>query len=94
VRLSLAHDEPAHRRLRRLARAAARLVLEILSAVRDAVGRDLAIGVRLCGDERIDRGTTITDALAVAQMVEAQGCADYLKPQSVPRRPSLVCSTV
>ena len=56
----------------------ARLVLEILSAVRDAVGRDLAIGVRLCGDERIDRGTTITDALAVAQMVEAQGCADYL----------------
>ena len=56
----------------------ARLVLEILSAVRDAVGRELAVGLRLCGDERIDRGTTITDAVAVARMVEAQGCADYL----------------
>ena len=56
----------------------ARLVLEILSEVRDAVGRELAIGVRLCGDERIDRGTTITDAVAIARMVEAQGCADYL----------------
>ncbi len=56
----------------------ARLVLEILGAVRDAVGRDLAVGLRLCGDERIDRGTTITDAVAVARMVEAQGCADYL----------------
>jgi len=56
----------------------ARLVLEILSEVRDAVGRELAIGVRLCGDERIDQGMTITDAVAVARMVEAQGCADYL----------------
>src|SRR5208283_3726677 len=52
----------------------ARLVLEILSAVRDAVGREFAVGLRLCGDERIDRGTTITDAVAVARMVEAQGC--------------------
>ena len=56
----------------------ARLLLEILSAVRDTVGRELAIGVRLCGDERVDPGTTISDAVAIARMVEAQGCADYL----------------
>ncbi len=56
----------------------ARLVLEVLSEVRGAIGRELAIGVRLCGDERIDRGMSLTDAVAVAQMVERQGCADYL----------------
>ena len=44
----------------------ARLLLEILSEVRGAVGRRVAIGVRLCGDERVDPGTTITDAVAVA----------------------------
>ena len=56
----------------------ARLLLEILSAVRDALGPKLALGVRLCGDELIDGGTTIGEAVAVARMVEAQGCADYV----------------
>ncbi|MGA2804200.1 MAG: mycofactocin system FadH/OYE family oxidoreductase 2 [Acidimicrobiales bacterium] len=56
----------------------ARLLLEILSEVRSAVGRKLAIGVRLSGDERVDPGTTLTDAIAVAKMVDEQGCADYL----------------
>ncbi|GAC1535433.1 MAG: NADH:flavin oxidoreductase [Acidimicrobiales bacterium] len=56
----------------------ARLLLEIVAAVREAIGRDLALGVRLCGDELIDGGTTITDAVAVAQMVEAQGLTDYI----------------
>ena len=55
----------------------ARLLLEILSEVRSAVGRKLAIGVRLSGDERVDPGTTLTDAIAV-EMVDEQGCADYL----------------
>jgi 2,4-dienoyl-CoA reductase (NADPH2) len=56
----------------------ARLLLEILAAVRDAIGRDLALGVRLCGDELIEGGTTIDEAVAVARMVEATGLADYL----------------
>jgi 2,4-dienoyl-CoA reductase (NADPH2) len=55
-----------------------RLLLEILSAVRDAIGRKVALGVRLCGDELIDKGTTISDALAVVRMAEAQGCIDYV----------------
>ena len=75
----------------------ARFLLEILSAVRDTVGRKLAIGVRLGGNERVDRGTTLGDAVAIARMVQAQGCADYLNnsigPPATPRdlgRPSHV----
>ncbi len=34
----------------------ARLLLEILAAVREAVGRHVAVGVRLCGDELIEEG--------------------------------------
>ena len=60
----------------------ARLLLEILGEVRGAVGSGLAVGVRLCGDERVDRGMTLADAVAVARMVEEQGCADYLNASS------------
>jgi 2,4-dienoyl-CoA reductase (NADPH2) len=56
----------------------ARLLLELVAAVRDAIGRDLALGVRLCGDELIEGGTTIDEAVAVARMVEAQGLTDYI----------------
>ena len=56
----------------------ARLLLEIVDAVRQAIGRNLALGVRLCGDELIDGGTTIDDAVAVARMVEASGNVDYI----------------
>jgi 2,4-dienoyl-CoA reductase (NADPH2) len=56
----------------------ARMLLELLPAVREAVGPQLAIGVRLCGDELVEGGTTIDDAVAVARLVEEQGCADYI----------------
>ena len=56
----------------------ARILFEILGVVRDTLGTKLALGVRLCGDELIDGGTTITEAVAVARMVEEQGCADYV----------------
>ncbi len=56
----------------------ARLLLRIVAAVREAIGPDLALGVRLCGDELIDGGTTIDDAVEVARMVEAQGLTDYI----------------
>ncbi|MEK7410448.1 MAG: mycofactocin system FadH/OYE family oxidoreductase 2, partial [Actinomycetota bacterium] len=45
----------------------ARLLLEIASAVRTAIGSELALGVRLCGDEFIENGTTIDDAVEVAK---------------------------
>jgi 2,4-dienoyl-CoA reductase (NADPH2) len=56
----------------------ARLLLTLAFTVRDAVGPDVALGVRLCGDELIDGGTTLADAVAVAEMVEATGCVDYV----------------
>ncbi|HVV29449.1 MAG TPA: mycofactocin system FadH/OYE family oxidoreductase 2 [Mycobacteriales bacterium] len=56
----------------------ARVLLEIVGAVREAIGPGMALGVRLCGDELIDHGTTIEEATAVAAMVEATGQVDYV----------------
>ena len=56
----------------------ARILVEIVAAVRAAIGSDLALGVRICGDELIEGGTTIDDAVAVARMVEATGHVDYI----------------
>ena len=50
----------------------------LVAAVRDAIGRDMALGVRLCGDELIEGGTTIDEAVEVAKLVEATGHVDYL----------------
>jgi 2,4-dienoyl-CoA reductase (NADPH2) len=56
----------------------ARLLLEIVAAVRGVIGDRLALGVRICGDELIDGGTTIDDAVRVAQLVESSGHVDYI----------------
>ena len=56
----------------------ARLLVEIVAAVRRVIGGRLALGVRLCGDELIEGGTTIDDAVQVAQLVEATGHVDYI----------------
>jgi len=56
----------------------ARLLVEIVTAVRDAIGPGRVLGVRLCGDELISGGTTIDEAVEVARMVEATGRVDYI----------------
>ncbi|MEY2754089.1 MAG: hypothetical protein RJB65_447 [Actinomycetota bacterium] len=56
----------------------ARLLVDIVAAVRKVIGNRLALGVRLCGDELIDGGTTIDDAVAVARIAEATGQVDYI----------------
>ena len=56
----------------------ARLLLDLVGAVRTAIGPGLALGVRLCGDELIEGGTTIDEAVDVARMVEATGQVDYI----------------
>ncbi|CAN5800640.1 NADH:flavin oxidoreductase [soil metagenome] len=56
----------------------ARLLFEIVTAVRHVIGGRLALGVRICGDELIEGGTTIDDAVALATMVEADGQVDYI----------------
>ena len=56
----------------------ARLLVEIVAAVRKVTGNRLALGVRLCGDELIEGGTTIDDAVRIAQIAEATGQVDYI----------------
>ena len=49
-----------------------------MAAVRKVIGTRLALGVRLCGDELIEGGTTIDDAVRIAQIAEATGQVDYI----------------
>jgi mycofactocin system FadH/OYE family oxidoreductase 2 len=56
----------------------ARILVEIIDTVREAIGPGRALGVRICGDELIDGGTTIDEAIEVAKIVEATGKVDYI----------------
>jgi mycofactocin system FadH/OYE family oxidoreductase 2 len=56
----------------------ARLLLELVAAVRAAIGPERALGVRLCGDELVEGGTDVADAVEVAAMVDATGKVDYV----------------
>jgi 2,4-dienoyl-CoA reductase (NADPH2) len=55
-----------------------RFLLELIGAIRDAVGPGAVVGVRLCGDELIPGGTTIEDAVEIARAIGEQGAVDYL----------------
>jgi 2,4-dienoyl-CoA reductase (NADPH2) len=55
-----------------------RIVLEIIDAVREAIGPGRALGVRICGDELIDDGSTLEEAVEVARLVAATGKVDYI----------------
>jgi len=55
----------------------ARILVETLRAIRDRVGRDFVLGVRLSPDA-VDGMTTVDDISVVMGMVEAAGLADYL----------------
>ncbi|MET7762467.1 mycofactocin system FadH/OYE family oxidoreductase 2 [Streptomyces sp. NPDC005393] len=56
----------------------ARILLEIIDAVCEAIGPGRALGVRICGDELIEGGTTLDEAVEVARLVEATGKVDYI----------------
>jgi len=56
----------------------ARLLREIIAAIRLAVGRDYVLSVRLCGDELIADGITIDEAVALARMLEDDGLIDCI----------------
>lgn len=55
-----------------------RLPLEVIAAVREKVGPDLVIGIRLSMDEMVPGGMQIDDWIKVAQTVEATGHIDYI----------------
>ena len=56
----------------------ARLLREIIAAIRLAVGRDYLLSVRLCGDELIRDGITLDEAVALAKILEDQGLIDCI----------------
>jgi len=56
----------------------ARILVEIVHAVRAAIGPGMALGVRICGDELIEGGTDINDAIGIAHIVEDTGEVDYI----------------
>ena len=55
-----------------------RMPIEIVRRVREAVGPDLVVGVRMAGDEYVDGGLTIEDTKVIARRFEATGYVDYL----------------
>ena len=56
-----------------------RFGVEVLEAVRAAVGRDAVVGLRLVGDEEIGpSGLTAEDAAAIGARFEAAGLVDFL----------------
>ena len=70
----VARDERPHRQLRRLAgQPGAAAAARSSPPFETPSAAIMALGVRLCGDELIEGGTTIDDAVEVARMVEEQG---------------------
>jgi len=56
-----------------------RLPLEVIDAVRRAVGEDFTIGIRLCLDERFWGGITIDEATRFAERFEATRQIDFIE---------------
>ncbi|OUZ11714.1 N-methylproline demethylase [Aeromicrobium sp. PE09-221] len=56
----------------------ARFVLEIVHAVREAVGSDFVVGIRLPGDEGVNGGIGPGEAVDIARMLTATGALDYI----------------
>jgi 2,4-dienoyl-CoA reductase (NADPH2) len=56
----------------------ARLLREIIAAIRRKVGRADVMSVRLCGDELIRDGITIDEAVALARILEKDGLIDLI----------------
>ncbi len=55
-----------------------RLTFEVLEAIRDRVGSEFVIGLRLTGDELLADGLTQDEAIESAKLLEASGMVDFL----------------
>jgi 2,4-dienoyl-CoA reductase-like NADH-dependent reductase (Old Yellow Enzyme family) len=55
-----------------------RLTLEVLEAIRDRVGDEFVIGMRVTGDELSAGGITAEEGIEVAKLLEACGMVDFL----------------
>ena len=55
-----------------------RMLMEVLQAVRTAVGTEFPVGVRLSVDELVAGGLTLQDSLPIARRLDQSGLVDYL----------------
>lgn len=55
-----------------------RLTLQVLEAVRDAVGPDLILGMRVTGDELAKGGLGADECVEIAKMIASAGAVDFL----------------
>ncbi len=55
-----------------------RFALEVINAVREAVGPDFVVGMRISGDEFADGGLTLDDMMEIAPILAATGKLDFL----------------
>ena len=55
-----------------------RIVKEIGAAVRQVIGDDMALGIRLSGEEYTEGGLTLEDTVEIAKLVDKSGIFDYI----------------
>jgi mycofactocin system FadH/OYE family oxidoreductase 2 len=55
-----------------------RFMLEVVDAVRAAVGRDYTLGIRLSADELVPGGLTLDETRAIVRRLEATGHLDFM----------------
>ncbi|MDO8490731.1 MAG: FAD-dependent oxidoreductase, partial [Dehalococcoidia bacterium] len=72
-----------------------RFPLELLQAVRRAVGDDYTIGIRISGDEMFEGGLTLDDMVGIAPILASQGKVDYINvTMGTYRSPSVVIDSM
>jgi mycofactocin system FadH/OYE family oxidoreductase 2 len=54
-----------------------RFSVEVIQAIRAAVGRDFILGMRVSGDEMLEDGLKLDDAIEIARYLNALGQLDY-----------------
>ena len=55
-----------------------RLTVQCLEAAREAIGPELALGIRLCTDELQDGGLTLEDVVEIAARLDGLGILDFI----------------
>ncbi len=55
-----------------------RFPLEVIAAVRETVGEDFTLGIRLCADEMVQGGLTLDDTREMARRFEASKNIDFI----------------
>ncbi len=55
-----------------------RLTLQVLEAVRDKIGDDFVLGLRITGDELIEGGLEAEECIEITKLLEASGMIDFL----------------